>query len=238
MNILNKVTWKNLKKNRTRTLVTIIGIVLSVSLFTAVTTSVYSLQTYIVEVTKEKQGNYHGGILDVDGNVLSKIVSDEKAEMVTTLQNIGYARIDEIENADKPYLFIGGMDKEFAGMMPVHLLEGRLPESSREILLPEHLSTNGGVNYTLGAEITLEIGSRSLDGMKLGQTESFISDGEELMKEGSRTFTTIGFYERPSFEGFNAPGYSALTLTDGAGPDSFDASVRVDPMKDTYDFLE
>jgi len=238
MNILNKVTWKNLKKNRTRTLVTIIGIVLSVSLFTAVTTSVYSLQTYIVEVTKEQQGNYHGGIFDVDGNELSKIVSDEKAEMVTTVQNIGYARIDEIENEDKPYLFIGGMDKEFAGMMPVHLLEGRLPESSREILLPEHLSINGGVNYSLGTEITLDIGSRSLDGMKLGQTEGFISDGEELIKEGTRTFTIIGFYERPTFESYNAPGYTALTLTDGAGPDSFDAYVRVKPMKDTYDFLE
>ncbi len=237
MNILNKVTWKNLKKNRTRTLVTIIGIILSVSLFTAVTTSVYSLQTYIVEVTKEQEGNYHGGIFDVDGIELSEIVSDEKAEMVTTLQNIGYARIDDIKNEDKPYLFIGGMDAEFAGMMPVHLLEGRLPESSREILIPEHLSINGGVNFNLGDEITLDIGSRTMDGEKLGQTESFSSDEEELGKEATRTFTIIGFYERPSFEGYNAPGYTALTLTDGAGPDSFDAYVRVKPMKDTYDFL-
>ena len=237
MNILNKVTWENLKKNRTRTLVTIIGIVLSVSLFTAVTTSVHSLQTYIVEVTKEQQGNYHGGIYDVDGNKLSEIVADEKAEMVTTIQNVGYARIDEIENADKPYLFIGAMDKEFTGMMPVHLLEGRLPESSKEILIPEHLSTNGGVNFKLGDEITLDIGTRNVNGHKQGQTDGFLKDEEEMTKEATRTFTVIGFYERPSFERFNAPGYTALTLSDGAGPDSFDAYVRVKPMKDTYDFL-
>lgn len=237
MNILNKVTWKNLMKNRTRTLVTIIGIVLSVSLFTAVTTSVHSLQTYIVEVTKEKDGNYHGGIFDVDGNVLSEIVSDEKAEMVTTIQNIGYARVDGIENVDKPYLFIGAMDKEFADMMPVHLLEGRLPESSKEILIPEHLSTNGGVSLSIGDEVTLEIGLRNMNGQKLIQTNGFMKDEEELTKEATRTFTIIGFYERPSFEGFNAPGYTALTLPDGGGPDSFDAYVRVDPMKDTYDFL-
>src|SRR5690554_2751233 len=117
MNILNRVTMKNLKKNRTRTLVTIIGIILSVSLFTAVTTSVNSLKTYVIEVTKEQQGDFHGGIFGVDGEKLKEIVEDERAERVTTLQNLGYAKIEEIQNEYKPYLFIGAMDEEFPGMM-------------------------------------------------------------------------------------------------------------------------
>lgn len=37
MNIFQKVTLKTLRENRTRTLVTIIGIILSAAMFTAVT---------------------------------------------------------------------------------------------------------------------------------------------------------------------------------------------------------
>lgn len=238
MNILNKVTLKNLLKNRTRTLVTIIGIILSVSLFTAVTTSVNSLKTYIIEVTKEKDGDFHGGIFDVNGEKLEEIVNDERAEMVTTIQNIGYAKIDEIENEYKPYLFIGAMDPEFSAMMPVNLLEGTMPGSSREILLPDHLETNGGASYRIGDVITLEVGERLSEGVKLHQTNSYVAENEELEKVSPRTYTITGIYERPSFEGYSAPGYTALTLPDGAGPDSFDAYLRVDPMKDTYAFLE
>lgn len=238
MNILNKVTLKNLMKNRTRTLVTIIGIILSVSLFTAVTTSVNSLKTYIIEVTKEKDGDFHGGIFDVNGEKLEEIVNDERAEMVTTIQNIGYAKIDEIENEYKPYLFIGAMDPEFSAMMPVNLLEGTMPGSSREILLPDHLETNGGASYRIGDVITLEVGERLSEGVKLHQANSYVAENEELEKVSPRTYTITGIYERPSFEGYSAPGYTALTLPDGAGPDSFDAYLRVDPMKDTYAFLE
>ena len=238
MNILNKVTLKNLMKNRTRTLVTIIGIILSVSLFTAVTTSVNSLKTYIIEVTKEKDGDFHGGIFDVNGEKLEEIVNDERAEMVTTIQNIGYAKIDEIENEYKPYLYIGAMDPEFSAMMPVNLLEGKMPGSSREILLPDHLETNGGASYRIGDVISLEVGERLSEGVKLHQTDSYITENEELEKVSTRTYTITGIYERPSFEGYSAPGYTALTLPDGAGPDSFDAYIRVDHMKDTYAFLE
>ena len=40
MNIFHKVTLKSLKENRTRTLVTIVGIILSTAMFTAVTAMV------------------------------------------------------------------------------------------------------------------------------------------------------------------------------------------------------
>lgn len=43
MNILSKVTWQSMWKNKTRTIVTIVGIILSAAMFTAVTTLGYSL---------------------------------------------------------------------------------------------------------------------------------------------------------------------------------------------------
>ena len=49
MNILNKVTLKGLLKNKTRTVVTIIGIILSTAMICAVTTFASSLRTLMAE---------------------------------------------------------------------------------------------------------------------------------------------------------------------------------------------
>ena len=65
MKILSKITWENLKKNKTRTWVTIIGIMLSVSLFTAVMSSISSLNSYMKKVVIEQIGEYHGKVFQV-----------------------------------------------------------------------------------------------------------------------------------------------------------------------------
>lgn len=49
MSILNKVTLQSLKKNKVRTIVTIIGIILSTAMFTAVTTSIASIRGYMIK---------------------------------------------------------------------------------------------------------------------------------------------------------------------------------------------
>lgn len=237
MNILNRVTLQNLKKNRTRTLVTIIGIILSVSLFTAVTTSVHSLKTHVINVVKEQEGDYHGAVSGVSGQDLSSLLSSDKVDVVTTIQNIGYAKLDGAENEYKPYLFVGAMDNLFSSIMPVNLTQGEMPKSSKEIIIPEHLSQNGGVTLKLGSEITLEMGKRYLGEEELAQHQSFEPKNEVFKSESTRTFKVVGYYERPSFEGYNAPGYTALTLPDGGGPDSFNAFLRVEQAKDIYSFL-
>ena len=48
MNIFNKVALQGLIKNRTRTVVTIIGVALAAALFTGVATFAVSLQDYMV----------------------------------------------------------------------------------------------------------------------------------------------------------------------------------------------
>ena len=59
MNILNKYTFKTLLKNKTRTLVTIIGIILSVAMFTAVTAFVASLRTFMIDAIIASNGDWH-----------------------------------------------------------------------------------------------------------------------------------------------------------------------------------
>ncbi len=52
MKVLNEITIKNLKQNKKRTIVTILGIALSVALICAVTTFVSSFQQAMVDRTK------------------------------------------------------------------------------------------------------------------------------------------------------------------------------------------
>ena len=61
MNIFRTVAWKSLRKNRTRTIVTIIGIILSVAMFTAITTTISTFYNYLAAVEAYESGSYYLG---------------------------------------------------------------------------------------------------------------------------------------------------------------------------------
>ena len=56
MNVLNKVILKDLKLNKKRTIVTIIGIILSTALICAVAGMITSVQKTLIENAKMKYG--------------------------------------------------------------------------------------------------------------------------------------------------------------------------------------
>ena len=51
MNIFHKVTLQSMKKSRTRTIVTVIGVILSAAMITAVTTFSVSLLNYMIKLS-------------------------------------------------------------------------------------------------------------------------------------------------------------------------------------------
>ena len=59
MNIMNKLTIQNLKKNKKRTIVTIIGVILSTALICAVAGMCMSFKKSMVDFTIAENGNYH-----------------------------------------------------------------------------------------------------------------------------------------------------------------------------------
>jgi len=134
--------------------------------------------------------------------------------------------------------------------MPVHLLLGTLPKDPTEIILPEHLTSNGKVNYTLGDTVTLDVGDRTLDGRRLGQdtpvytydseTQVEIMSGERLENTEPRTYTVVGIYERPAFEDYSAPGYTALTAADTKSADQapIHCYFKLHKPSGVYDFMK
>lgn len=241
MNILNKFTLKTLAKNKTRTIVTVVGIILSAAMITAVTTLVSSLQSFLVEGVKATEGNWSGLVYSVEKTAVDSLNNDE-IKSYTSLENIGYSKLEMGENDGKPYLFIGGISDGFTDMIPIYMTSGRLPEQKGEIIVPEHLKSNGGITYKIGDVMELSVGYRDLDGDKLTQHNSYCGEDEEgpgeTLKEAFKaTYTVVGIYERPDFEEYSAPGYTCLTVSDGL-VDDYDAYFLTNKLKDTYSYLD
>ena len=250
MNVFNKVTLQSLKRNKTRTIVTIIGIILSAAMICAVTTFASSFMNYAKENTIYTDGNWHGYQRDTDFQTYKDIWNTGKVEEAVYLQQLGYAYADGCENEFKPYIYVLGAGKDVEEVLPIHITSGKYPTSSTEILLPEHLYTNGGVKYNLGDTITLELGQRMLDGYPMSQDSpcyiyeqgNEVFNGEVLDVKETRTYKVVGFYERLSWriETFEAPGYTALTLSDKETytPYKYDVYFRMENPKDTFDFMK
>lgn len=250
MNIFYKVTLQSLKKNKTRTAVTIIGIILSAAMICAVTTFVSSMQNYALSYAVYSQGDWHGAVFEAPKSNLESIRGAKEVAGCTYGQRLGYAEI-ETRNVFKPYLYVlGGQKESFFEMMPVHLISGELPKNANEIILPVHLSTDGGVDLEVGDTITLELGRRMLGGLSMGQnnpctvydreTNKEIRNDEILELRETRTYTVTGIYGRPSFETWSAPGYTALTVADEEFSDStcFDVYFKMKNPAKVYEFME
>ncbi len=249
MNIFNKVTLQSLKKNRTRTIVTIIGIILSTAMICAVTTFASSIYNYALENAIYVDGDWHGSAENADLKTYEMIKNDSKVSSYVYGQQLGYAMMDGYLNEYKPYLFVLGVSEGFENKMPVHITSGNYPETSNEILIPEHLALDGGVDLNIGDTIELALGRRMLDGYTMGQNNpcyvydednNAVLNGETLEVDETRTYTVVGFYERPSFENYTAPGYTAITLVDREPGDNYSYSVwfKMANAKDVYDFME
>ncbi len=217
MSLINKLTIKNLKLNKKRTIVTIIGIILSVALITAVASMVVSFRQSLIIFEKTSHGNYHFGYDLVPSSDLTYFKNNRNIESFYLTKNIGYANIEESKNEYKPYAFIMAFDNNALNNLGINIIEGRLPENSNEIVIPRHLKTNGRVNYQVGDEITLNVGKRISEGYELHQGNSFTSKDEEYISlVFTNTYKIVGIIERPSnsIEPYSAPGYTFVTLLD------------------------
>ena len=174
MNILKKLTLKNLKLNKKRTIVTIVGIMLSTALICAVAGMITSVQKTLINYAKSHSGNYHVCFKNIPNDELKYIKENKNVQDYFLSKNVGYGKLEKVENEYKPYIFVMEYDKKGLEQGGVTLLEGRMPENSNEIVIPEHLIKSGRINYTIGEKITLNLGKRQTkDGFELTQENPY-----------------------------------------------------------------
>ena len=240
MNILNKLTIKNLKLNKKRTIVTIIGIILSVALICAVASMVSSFRESLIRFEINRDGNFHYEFSNVDSKTLKKIKNNRNFEKIYISKNIGYLKLDNSKNEDKPYAYLIAMNKITMSNVSLNLIEGRFPSNDKEIVIPRHLKTNGRIDYKVGDTITLYLGDRVSDGYTLNQNNPYHKDEETFDIKDTKTFKIVGIIERPStiIENYSAPGYTFITyLNDNNYSGEYNVYLRYtkEALKNRYE---
>lgn len=210
MNVFRRVATQSMRRNRTRTIVTIIGVILSAAMFTAVTTFAATIVKHLERSEAYESGTYYLSLLDVNADAATAMRMDDETDALTAAEVLGYVQLDAPREGQ--FLYVTAMDADFPELMPVHLVSGRMPTNSSELLVPVHLLADGELMYDLGDTLELTLGYRMCDGQRLWQDNPFNPEGETFASQFTRTYTVVGVIERPDFEDYSSPGYTALTV--------------------------
>lgn len=214
MNILNKLSIKNLKLNKKRTISTIIGIVLSVALICAVATMATSFRETLLQGAISKKGYYHIKLSDITENDIKDIKNNRDIKDIKQIQEVGYAELKTSQNKDKPYIHLYSMENSTFEFLKFKLIEGNFPKNENEIIISKHIITNGKSDIKIGDTITLDVGKRiSSDNIELDSSCSYNSEHEKIEDSEKHTFKVVGIIERPNytFENTGDPGYTMIT---------------------------
>ncbi len=238
MNILNKLTIKHLKMNKKRTLVTIIGILLSTALMVGIGLLISSLyKTMLLEVESE-YGTYHVEFKNVNTDTLNTIRKNINIDNSYWYKGVGYAKI---ENGiiSKPYLYIASANQNFLDTLK--LVEGRLPKTNEEIVISNSLIKEEKAKFKVGDTVTLQIGNRIVDDtlLNLNIDEGLSYDDnyeiipEKFQEITTKTYKIVGIIESSVYEEYNAAGYMTFTL-DNELNGKYNLFVEYKKPKDTY----
>ena len=226
MNLLNKLTIKNLKLNKRRTIVTIIGIMLAVALINAVATMYFSGMASIIRAEKSTRGDYHTVFYNVPLNDIKTIQNNRNVENITKLKYLGTSKIKS-NNPQSPYVSVVAAEKNNINKLGMYLIKGRLPENENEIIITKYLNNIMNTNYSIGDKLTMDIGDRySKDNIKLKKSEN-LQDGEKILNTQKREFTIVGIVMEVS-ESVNQPGEIADTVV---------TCLRKEDIKDNLDLF-
>ncbi len=213
MKLIRTLTWKNMKSARARTLVTLLGIILSAAMFTAVTTMGVSFRNYMIQSEVAQNGDWfvrydYGSMAD-----LARLKADEAVTRLGALNTLGYTRF-QLETDSRSVddsLIVAAGDRDFYDMIPVSIVEGRLPENGSELVITgkvqEYLRLMGQA-AEVGDQLRLTV-DPAYEG-----TDLPLPVGESTF---ARMFTIVGVTEYVAyFDDSNLDLSSLLTFDDGS----------------------
>lgn len=218
MNLMKTLTLKNLKLNRKRTIVTIVGIILATALLSALVTLVSSFQYSMIEYQKQKGGDFHVKFSNVKMSEFSEFKNNRNIESTFETMGMGFAKLDGCKNEDKPYAYVMATDEAGFERGCFKLIEGRMAKNEDEIVIPRHLKTNGRIDIKVGDEITLDVGKRydsNTEGV-IWENSAYEHEAETLTDIVTKHYKVVGIMERPGYgmEDYSAAGYTFVTYSD------------------------
>ncbi len=233
MNILTKLTTNYLKRNRKRTIVTIIGIILSGAMITAVATLAVSFQSFLLDIQISEDGAWEAMFQNVKTEDIGEIARDKRLTNVMLMAPEGMAKNTY---SDDEFCYIKAYSKQALENMKIRLMEGRLPENENEIVLSNTFFDGKENEPKIGDTVTFEMGKRMSDGEEL--IGSAKEEGEVFVTEKTKTYTVCGKIQKPDFETSKDHYTSGVTLLDETKPitkETVDIGVISKNVKKLYE---
>lgn len=171
MNIVNKLTLRHLKENKGRTVVTTLGICVSVAMITAVFVAAFSLLNLLGNLSILQSGNWHGETDLATAKSIKLLNSDERVDKVgCLLSSKEYYLFSDSSKPNRHFTSVR-MDKNLFDMKLQTKLEGRLPQNSNEIIISKRILEKYFPKDRLGSTITVTSANVTFD--EKTETESY-----------------------------------------------------------------
>ena len=198
MDVMQKLTYRTLKLNPKRTVVTIIGIILSTALITTVANMAESLRASLIAYEKAESGDYHYKFEEVSPENRKYFEENRNIEKLGYVREAGYGLFEESGNSEKPYLYLHAMDENGAAAAAFHLEEGRFPQAPGELALSRQAVAAANGTVGLGDSLELSTGYRaSSDGYRLGPGDPYEEGEEQFRPQDRQRYTIVGILEQP-----------------------------------------
>ncbi|QOR35443.1 ABC transporter permease [Clostridium sp. 'deep sea'] len=211
MSILNKYTWNSLLNNKKRTIVTLVGVILSCALICGTVIIGESVQQMLIKSYIDATGNFHVVFDEIPLSKADNIVNSKDTKNVAITKSVGYSKLSNYANDYRPYLFVNSFNEQAFDTFGVKIIEGRLPQNSNELIISENVISNGKVDFRVGQKLTLNLGVRKRENDVLGQNHLYGKDTEVFEQLQSKEYTIVGIMEKLAASNSIAPGYPALT---------------------------
>lgn len=212
MNILSRFTAKAMRKTPGRTLVTILGVILSAAMFTAVTTFAFSLWCFLKDSAIAQTGDYFIACDLLKEDEVHALEEDHRITEIAQYKALGYLVTQEDSSGPLSTFLLAAGDPAYFETMPVRLSQGRYPENSSELLLHEC-----ALSILEVYDIETAIGSRiSLDLLRQADLFPNVSPLGSLPLSYTEEYTVVGYiHEEVILANNGRDPYPMLTLADG-----------------------
>lgn len=201
MNIINKLTLRHLKENKGRTVVTTLGICVSVAMITAVFVALASFLNLFGEIELLTSGNYQARLSASQQQItelknderISKVgmyINDETSFLITDRKN-DRVGIGEIRIGDEAYI---------SQVLTVDY-DGTIPTNENEIAIEQKLLDRNELDLKVGDKIKLSEGIRyiTVDNEECPVYGSSYSKDEHFKSFGEKEYTiTAILHDNPA----------------------------------------
>lgn len=230
MNILNKLTQKHLTMNKKRTIVTIVGIILSTALMVGIGLLLSTFRESMIQEVIMERGDYNARINDISKSNLAIINNNSNVKSYITRNYLGYDRIPTDETIS--YFKLFSVDDAY--MSHLTLIEGRLPKNSQEVVIPKYLYEQYSETLKIGNTLNLSIGDRYYEGKQVPDNAPYY-EGEYINNPKEYKLTIVGVIERDYYEDSEI---GCFIYTTGLTSDKMDVFITYKKVNKTYENTE